>query len=154
MTSQQEKHPLASINFGHRRKTKYNTLCPAYHLSPTAKYRRRAQNKSSISGEESERISSHGNRWQALWGKVDVSQNSKKVAIPVTNPHFLYFFSGQIEQASPCKQKGLCKKGEDKTWTRSPWTPSLDRVHGPLSWTGSMDPLSWTRSMDSFFLFS
>ena len=38
--------------------------------------------------------------------------------------------------------------GEDKTWT-----PSLDRVHGPLSWTGSMDPLSWTRSMDSFFIF-
>ena len=36
--------------------------------------------------------------------------------------------------------------GEDKTWT-----PTLDRVHGPLSWTGSMDPLSWTRSMDSFF---
>ena len=31
--------------------------------------------------------------------------------------------------------------------------PSLDRVHGPLSWTGSMDPLSWTRSIDSFFLF-
>ena len=29
--------------------------------------------------------------------------------------------------------------GEDKTWTRGPWTPTLDRVHGPLSWTGSMD---------------
>ena len=43
--------------------------------------------------------------------------------------------------------------GEDKRWTRGPWTPSLDRVHGPLSWTGSMDPLSWTRSMDSFFYF-
>ena len=42
-------------------------------------------------------------------------------------------------------------KGEDKTWTRGPWTPTLDRVHGPLSWTGSMDPLSWTRSMDTFF---
>ena len=34
--------------------------------------------------------------------------------------------------------------GEDKTWTRGPWTPSLDRVHGPCSWTGSMNPLSWT----------
>ena len=45
------------------------------------------------------------------------------------------------------------KAGEDKTWTRGPWTPSLDRVHGPLSWTRSMDPLSWTRSMDSFFYF-
>ena len=44
-------------------------------------------------------------------------------------------------------------KGEDKTWTRGSWTPSLDRVHGPLLWTGSMDPLSWTRSMDSFFNF-
>ena len=21
--------------------------------------------------------------------------------------------------------------GEDKTWTRGPWTPSLDQVHGP-----------------------
>ena len=42
-------------------------------------------------------------------------------------------------------------RGEDKTWTRGPWTPTLDRVHGPLSWTGSMDPLSWTRFMDSFF---
>ena len=42
--------------------------------------------------------------------------------------------------------------GEDKTWTRGPWTPTLDRIHGPLSWTGSMDPLSWTGSMDSFFL--
>ena len=30
------------------------------------------------------------------------------------------------------------------------WTPSLDRVHGPLSWTGSMHPLSWTRSMHIF----
>ena len=43
--------------------------------------------------------------------------------------------------------------GEDKRWTRGPWTPSLDRVHGPLSWTGSMDSLSWTRSMDSFLIF-
>ena len=40
--------------------------------------------------------------------------------------------------------------GEDKTWTRGPWTPTLDRVHGLLSWTGSMDPLSWTGSMDTF----
>ena len=32
------------------------------------------------------------------------------------------------------------KKGEDKTWTPGPWTPSLDRVHGPPSWTRSMDP--------------
>ena len=43
--------------------------------------------------------------------------------------------------------------GEDKTWTRGSWTPSLDQVHGPLSWTGSMDSLSWTRSMDIFFYF-
>ena len=21
--------------------------------------------------------------------------------------------------------------GEDKTWTRSPWTATLDRIHGP-----------------------
>ena len=41
---------------------------------------------------------------------------------------------------------GICTAGEDKTWTRGPWTPTLDRVHGPLSWTGSMDPLSWTGS--------
>ena len=34
------------------------------------------------------------------------------------------------------------KMGEDKTWTRGPWTPTLDQVHRPLSWTGSMDPLS------------
>ena len=38
-----------------------------------------------------------------------------------------------------------------KKWTRGPWTPSLDRVYGPFSWTGSMDPLSLTRSMDIFF---
>ena len=36
--------------------------------------------------------------------------------------------------------------GEDKTWT-----PTLDPVHGPLSWTGSMDPLSWTGSIDAFY---
>ena len=53
-------------------------------------------------------------------------------------------------------EKKLCQlqlsvRGEEKTWTRGPWTPALDRVHGPLSWTGSMDPLSWTGSMDSFF---
>ena len=47
--------------------------------------------------------------------------------------------------------QNVVKTGEDKTWTRGPWTPTLDRVHGPLSWTGSMDPLSWTGSMDSFF---
>ena len=35
--------------------------------------------------------------------------------------------------------------GEDKTWT-----PTLDLVHGQLSWTESMDPLSWTRSIDAF----
>ena len=27
-----------------------------------------------------------------------------------------------------------------RLWTRGPWTPTLDRVHGPLSWTGSMHP--------------
>ena len=26
---------------------------------------------------------------------------------------------------------GLVKTGEDKTWTRGPWAPTLDRVHGP-----------------------
>ena len=51
------------------------------------------------------------------------------------------------------RERHLFFLGEDKTWTRGPWTPSLDRVHGPLSWTGSMDPLSRTRSMDSFFYF-
>ena len=25
----------------------------------------------------------------------------------------------------------LFEAGEDKTWTRGPWTPTLDRVHGP-----------------------
>ena len=40
-------------------------------------------------------------------------------------------------------------------WVRTKHGPgaSLDQVHGPLSWTGSMDPMSWTRSMDSFFYF-
>ena len=38
-----------------------------------------------------------------------------------------------------------------RLWTRGPWTPTLDRVHGPLSWTGSMHPLSWRGSMDTFF---
>ena len=51
-----------------------------------------------------------------------------------------------------CDRWCLYSWGEDKTWTRGPWTPTLDQVHGPLSWTGSMDPLSWTGSMDSFFL--
>ena len=39
--------------------------------------------------------------------------------------------------------------GEDKTWTRGPWTPTLDQT--TFIWTGSMDPLSWTGFMDSFF---
>ena len=30
--------------------------------------------------------------------------------------------------------------GEDKTWTRGPWPPTLDRVHGPLSYGAG----SWT----------
>ena len=29
---------------------------------------------------------------------------------------------------------------EDKPWTRGPWTPISDRVHGPLNWTRSMHP--------------
>ena len=36
------------------------------------------------------------------------------------------------------------KMGEDKTWTRGAWTPTLDQVHAPLSWTGSMDHGPWT----------
>ena len=28
------------------------------------------------------------------------------------------------------KDKHRFIKGKDKTWTRGPWTPSLDRVHG------------------------
>ena len=28
--------------------------------------------------------------------------------------------------------------GRGITWTPGPWTPSMDRVHGPLSWTRSM----------------
>ena len=50
----------------------------------------------------------------------------------------------------PCS-RNFCShysKGEDKTWTRGPWTPTLDRVHGPLSRTGSMKvvhgPGPWT----------
>ena len=27
-----------------------------------------------------------------------------------------------------------------RLWTRGPWIPTLDRVHKPLSWTGSMHP--------------
>ena len=42
--------------------------------------------------------------------------------------------------------------GKYKTWTPGPWTPFLDRVHEPLSWTGSMDPISWTGSMEPLFL--
>ena len=76
MTSQKEKYPLPSINFAHKQR-KYNTLCPADHLISTAKYRRRAQSKNLISGEESERIASHGNRRPALWGQVEVSKNPK-----------------------------------------------------------------------------
>ena len=38
-----------------------------------------------------------------------------------------------------------------RLWTRGPWTPTLDWVHKPLSWTGSMHPLSWRGSMDTFF---
>ena len=38
------------------------------------------------------------------------------------------------------RNETLKLEGEDKTWTPGPWTPSLDRVHGPPSWTGSMDP--------------
>ena len=36
--------------------------------------------------------------------------------------------------------------GKDKTWT-----PTLDLLHGRLSWTESMDPLSWTASIDTFY---
>ena len=60
----------------------------------------------------------------------------KKDLISLTRPH--HFLNGSFP-------------GEDKTWTRGPWTPTFDWVHGPLSWTGSMDPLSRTGSMDSFF---
>ena len=42
--------------------------------------------------------------------------------------------------------------GEDKTWTRGPWTATLDRVHGLLSWTGSMDPPVMNRVHGHFFL--
>ena len=31
--------------------------------------------------------------------------------------------------------------GEDKTWTRGPWTPTLDRVHGRDHFHG---PGPWT----------
>jgi hypothetical protein len=45
--------------------------------------------------------------------------------------------------------------GKYKTWTPGPWTPCLDRVHGPPLWTGSMDPLHgpgpWTPSMGRIF---
>ena len=41
--------------------------------------------------------------------------------------------------------------GEDKTWTKGPWTPTLNRVHGPLSWTGSINPLPWTGPWTLFF---
>ena len=54
--------------------------------------------------------------------------------------HYFIFSQSAIKDTS----------GEDKTWTRGPWTPTLDRVYGLLSWTGSMDPLSWTGSMDTF----
>ena len=46
------------------------------------------------------------------------------------------------------------KMGEDKTWTRGAWTPTLDQVHAPLSWTGSMDhgPPVIDRGHGQFFL--
>ena len=46
------------------------------------------------------------------------------------------------------------KMGEDKTWTRGAWTPTLDQVHAPLSWTGSMDhgPPVIDRVHGQFFL--
>ena len=43
-------------------------------------------------------------------------------------------------------------RGEDETWTTGPWTPTLDRVHGPLSWTGSMDPPVMDRVHGQFVL--
>ena len=51
----------------------------------------------------------------------------------------------------PKKTQTKILVGEDKTWAPGPWTPTLDPVHGPLSWTGSMDPLSWTGSIDAFY---
>ena len=50
------------------------------------------------------------------------------------------------------KGKRCSVRGEDKTWTRGSWTPTLDRVHGPLFMDRVNGPFlqtSW--SMDSFF---
>ena len=47
------------------------------------------------------------------------------------------------------------KEGKYKTWTPGPWTPSVDRVHGPgpsKYGPGPCTPLSWTGSMDPLFL--
>ena len=41
---------------------------------------------------------------------------------------------------SQIKKSPVGGGGGDKTWTPGPWTPSLDRVHGPPPWTGSVDP--------------
>ena len=82
--------------------------------------------------------------WEGVWGEV------------ICHKKFQQSFLNQSLTKPPSNQKLLdlpllLVSGEDKTWTRGPWTPTLDQFHGPLSWTRSMDPLSWTGSMDSFF---
>ena len=76
---------------------------------------------------------------------------SKRIKVASFQAHLICFFYPLEGIFFRIWLKYNVMEGEDKTWTRGPWTPTLDRVHGPLSWTGSMDPLSWTRSMDTFF---
>ena len=36
----------------------------------------------------------------------------------------------QTDYTVPTSINPVSLRGEDKTWTRGPWTPTLDRVHG------------------------
>ena len=48
--------------------------------------------------------------------------------------------------------QNLDPRSMDHLFGPGPWTPYLDRVHGPPIWTGSMDPLfgpgAWTPYLD------
>ena len=55
----------------------------------------------------------------------------------------LVFFYGRGQNLDP--------RSMDHLFGQGPWTTSLDRVHGPPIWIGSMDPLIWTGSVDPLF---
>ena len=47
--------------------------------------------------------------------------------------HNVYLEDCKEEKLEPNRPSKIISpiSGEDKTWTRGPWTPTLDRVHGP-----------------------